>query len=75
MDGWTEKRMDRQIEGGTEEQIDRRTDTSSYRDARTHQKSGQNVNHKLNNVQILMNCPHLSLINKSTPRYNDYCGD
>ena len=73
MDGWTDGRTERRIKGGMDEQMDRRTDTSSYRDARTHQKSGRNVNHELNNVHILMYCPHLSLINQSTPRYNDYC--
>ncbi len=64
-DGRTVRRMDRWMDG--------RTDTTSYRDARTHQESGRNVNHELNNVHILMYCPHLSLINQSTPRYNDYC--
>ena len=69
MDGWT----DRRIEGWTDEQMDGQTDTTSYRDARMHQKSGRNMNLESNNVRILVYCPHLSLINQSTPRYNDYC--
>ena len=69
MAGWT----DRRIEGCMDEQMDGQMDKTSFRDARTHQKSGRNMNHELNNVHILMYCPHLSLINQSTPRYNDYC--
>ncbi len=70
-DGWMDGQT--RIEGGTDEQMDGQTDTTFYRDARTHKTSGWNMNHELNNVHILMYSPHCSLINQSTPRYNDYC--
>ena len=81
-DGKTDREMgDGQTDGWTDGQTDRwkaermncRMDTTSYRDVRTHQKSGRNINHELDDVDILTYCPHLSLINQSIPRKNDYC--
>ena len=54
MDGWKDGRTDGQTDGLKVGWMNRwtQTDTTSYRDARTHQKSGRNVTHELNNVHI-----------------------